>query len=238
VNGADVGHPRENVGSPHPMRCILVLAIVLQATAADASGFKMGGIGGGGGGSSNADCSLLTPIAQTFPDWSRLQWSWGLGWTSRYDDKAWRTGATVAAQASWQFLASEAQCKPGVGWFSSKAWRRLSLAWSLDVVWRNIEEAPIDFRPGVRLARSIYDVGFLSVGSHWVPSYEVALTVGPTFDPHWSGAAASLQARFAILEIELRGGWRNESRGAEIMFLFGLTDLHGLAKLGPKRETI
>lgn len=217
------------------MRIILVL--VLLASSAHASGFKMGGIGGGGGGSS-PDCGVLTPIEQTFPDWSRFQWSWALGWAGRPDDTEWKKGAAVAAQASWQFLATEAQCKGGTGWFSSRQWRRLSLAWSLDVVWRNIADEPIDVRPGLRFSRAIYDVGFLSVGSHYTPSLEIAVIAGPTFAPHWSGAAVSFQGRFSIVTAEVRGAWRADTNGAELMLLFGVTDLHGLAKIGPKRESI
>jgi hypothetical protein len=216
------------------MRFILVLALVLRSASADASGFKMGGIGGGSPGT-NPDCGQLTPIEQTFPDWSR---SWGLGWAGRPDRTEWRNGAAVSAQASWQFLATEAQCKPGTGWFSSKQWRRLSLAGSLDVLWRNIEDQPIDLRPGLRFSRAIYDVGMFTIGSHYVPSFELALIVGPTFTPAWSGAAASVQGRFSFLTAELRGAWRSETNGAELVLLFGVTDLHGLVKIGPRRETI
>ena len=217
------------------MRFILVL--VLLVSTADASGFKMGGIGGGGG-NPNPDCGELKDIEQELPDWSRFSWSWSLGWTARSDHTDWDRGAAVVAQASWQFLAHEKQCRSGSGLFSSDAWRRLSLAWSLDVAWRNLPDDPIDLRPGVHFARSTYDIGFLNIGSPWVPSYELAVTLGPTFSPQFSGVAASVQGRLGIFTVEIRGGWRSETNGGEVMLLFGLTDLHGLVKLGPKRETI
>jgi hypothetical protein len=102
------------------------------------------------------------------------------------------------------------------------------------------ESAPLpssfELRPAVRFARSTYERNLFSVGSTWVPTWELAVALGPTFDPYFSGAAVSFAARAAIVNVELRLAAHTEGRGNEVMLLVGLTDLHGLWKLGPGRE--
>jgi hypothetical protein len=202
-----------------------------------------------GGPSPGPDCSKLTPVDEEFPDWSRLQWSLQIGgaWTLHTDRVVRASAFAIVPRLSWQLWGREGQCEGGGGFLGGHAWRRLSLAYSLDVVWRVIranaemtdgrpEREPYDVRPGLRLARATYDTGFLTVGSSYVPSTEIAMTIGPTFDPRFSGAAISASVTAAILTVELRVAARTEGRGQEVMLLFGIADVHGLWKLGPTRE--
>ncbi len=231
---------------------LFTLLVVIGFTARPAFGGAFGKISGGGLTTSPPpDCSKLTRVDEDFPDWSRLQWSltWGGAWTLHTDRVVRASSVVLVPRLSWQFWGREGQCKGGGGFLGGHAWRRLSLAYSLDVVWRFVrgtaevtdghpEREPADVRPGLRLARATYNTGFMTVGSAYVPSTEIAMTLGPTFDPSFSGAAISASATAAILTIELRVAARTDGRGQEIMLLFGLADLHGLWSLGPKRERV
>lgn len=213
------------------------LVLVLLATSTAASAGAYGKIGGfGGGPARSASCDVQWPTDEEEPLWSRLQWSLSLGGAWPYRDGRFATGTgTIVPQASWQFWIRERQCQSGGGLFSDDAWRRLSLAWSADLVWR-MSDASIDLRPALRFARSTYTSHLLSVGSTWVPSTELAVTAGPTFDPGFSGAAISFAARATIFAVELRLAARTEDRGQELMLLVGVTDLHGLWTIGKNRE--
>jgi len=244
VNGRVARQPRGSLGRPVGMRANFV-GLFLVCAPAVASAGVYGRLGGGTSTSSPgraADCSKQIATKQPIPAWSRLQWSLGAGAAFRRDPDAWTTSGTTSAvlvpQASWQVWATERQCELGGGFFTEKAWRRVSLAISGDVAWRNADTDPIDARPALRLSRATYESSILSVGSRWVPTWELSLTAGPTFDPRWSGASVSFGARAAIFSLELRAAARTGSRGHELMLLFGVTDLHGLWKLGPDRDFI
>lgn len=182
------------------------------------------------------DCWKLSPTGASIPRWSRAQWSVAAGSSSRRADGAWAHAGAIVPQASYALWVRERQCAPGTGLFKDHAWLRWSLGVSADVAWRTAGSDSTDVRPALRLSRATYTSGFLSVGSDWAPSWELALTAGPTFDPSWSGGAISVGGRFTILTFELRAAARTESRGQEIMALFGITDVHGLWKIGANRE--
>jgi hypothetical protein len=79
--------------------------------------------------------------------------------------------------------------------------------------------------------------GFLSVGSNWVPSNELWISAGPTFDANRRGASIGFGGRYSIFTIEMRAG-AHDSGAGEVLLLLGLTDLHGLFKLGPPRTDV
>lgn len=203
-----------------------VLTFVLLATPSAASAGAYGKISGDlGSPSPPPDCSKLTHINQEFPAWSRLQWALKVGGGSSF---------MVVPQLTWQVWGREGQCAGGGGFLGSRSWRRLSLGYSVDAAWRPGDS--IDLRPALRVARATFDQGFMSVGSSWVPSFELALTAGPTFDPRWSGVAVGVSATATIITFELRYAARTEDRGHEVIALVGLADVHGLWSLGPARE--
>lgn len=234
------------------MRTITLTVLLLLAAPASAGVY--GRLGGGIiDPPTPSDCDIQRPTVQEIPHWSRLSWSLGIGLaTSPQDGPHWRTTGALVPQLSYQLWARERQCASGSGLFSDDAWRRVSLGISIDAVYRFGGEAtpqtdtmgrvigsaplPFDMRPGVRLSRSTFSHDLLSVGTPWVPTFDMSVTLGPTFDPGFSGGALSFNARFTIFTIEVRAAAYTE-RGQELMFLVGLTDPHGLKKAGPDRET-
>lgn len=48
--------------------------------------------------------------------------------------------------------------------------------------------------------------------------------------------AVGLGGRFELLSFEVRAAVHPEERNNEVLFLFGVTDLHGLLKRGPPRR--
>jgi hypothetical protein len=217
----------------------LVVSVALAASAGSAHAGAFGKLGGGvSRPPTPADCSRLRPARQPIPPWSRLSWAVAAGAASRPTDGRWHASWAIVPQASYALWAREAQCASGRGLFRDDAWRRLSLGVAFDGAWRAAEPGVIDVRAAVRLARSTYDVGLLHVGSHWTPSWELAVTAGPTFDPRWSGGAVSFGARASVLSFEVRVAARTAGGGPEVMALMGITDVHGLWKLGPDREYV
>ena len=213
------------------LRWISVLAIV--PSIANAGPFWPGA-GVSSSPPKSADCSQQKPTNQKIPAWSRLSWSVAFGTTAMRDNNTWKTAAVIVPQLSAAIWAREGQCAPGTGLFTDHSWRRVSLAFSSDITWRNTTTDAVDVRPALRLSRATYQDGFLTVGSSWVPSFEMWISAGPTFDPAWSGGAVSLGATVTVLSVEVRATARTQSRGQEVMFLAGITDLHGLFDLGDR----
>lgn len=210
----------------------LVFAALSISSIANAGPY---GMGNGAFVPSAPDCSKLAPTGESIPWWSRAQWSVAVGSSSRRGDGVWATSFAIVPQASYALWAREGECETDSGLFSLSTWRRWAIGVSADLAWRSGSSDSTDVRPALRLSRAHYQSGFLSVGSSWVPSSEVAVTVGPTFDPAWNGGAISIGGRLTIITIELRVGVRIESRGQDVMLLLGITDLHGLWKLGANR---
>lgn len=214
--------------------------VVVLITLAFATPVWAGAYGKIGGGLSTSaektDCSRRTPTTEAIPAWSRFQWSLSGGMASRNGGGEWDHGAVLVPQASFGLWLRDSACTQGTGWFSTDEWVRWSLAFSADAAWRSSGPDAFDVRPALRVSREKYADGLLSVGSSWVPSVGFALTVGPTFDPSFSGGAASVSLHASILSIELRGGLRTGDRGEEILLLFGVADLHGLMDLGSRKR--
>jgi hypothetical protein len=182
-----------------------------------------------------ADCSKRVRTEQGIPAWSRLQWSVRSGVAIDVGTDA-DVRAVLLPQTSFALWARESQCQSGTGLFSDELWQRWSVSLSLDAAWQSA--GPIDLRPALRLARSHYRRGFLSIGSEWLPSTELFVTVGPTFDARdrmWSGGAFGIGGRLSVLDLELRYAAHPGERDHELMVLIGITDFHGVMRLGPKR---
>jgi hypothetical protein len=183
----------------------------------------------------SADCSQLTLTQQRIPAWSRLQWSVRAG--AAIDVSAGADArAVLLHQASYTVWAREWQCLPGTGFFTHKIWQRWSISGSLDAAWES--DGAIDVRPALRVARSRYHRGLFSVGSEWLPSTELFVAIGPTFDARgqeWSGGALGIGGRLAVLDVELRYAAHPADRDHEVMLFVGITDVHGLWRLGPRR---
>ena len=182
-----------------------------------------------------ADCSRRARTEQGIPAWSRLQWSVRSGVAVEVSTDA-DARAVLLPQTSFAVWAREWECQPGTGWFSDEVWQRWSVSLSFDAVWQS--GGPIDLRPALRLARSHYRRGFLSIGSEWLPSTELFVSAGPTFDARdraWSGGAFGIGGRMSVLDLELRYAAHPGDRNHELMVLVGITDFHGLMRLGPRR---
>ena len=182
-----------------------------------------------------ADCSQLALTQEPIPAWSRLQWSVRSGVTVDVSTDS-DARAVLLPQASVAVWAREWECQPGTGFFRYNIWQRWSVALLFDAAWES--DGAIDVRPALRAARSRYRRHLLSIGSEWVPSTELFLAVGPTFDPRdrtWSGGALGIRGRLSILDLELRYAAHPGERAHELMVLVGITDVHGLFRLGPRR---
>lgn len=180
----------------------------------------------------SADCGRgQWPAQDPIPMWSRLHWSVQTGIAATTDDVV----SVLVPAVGFALWAKEWRCASGTGLFADHLWRRWSLSITSDVALRT-DDHGTDVRPALRLARSHARRGLLSVGSEWVPSTELFVTVGPTFEPAWSGAALGIGGRISIISVELRVAIRTEDRGGEVMLLAGVTDLHGLWRLGARRS--
>ena len=178
----------------------------------------------------SADCGRgQRPSTDPIPTWSRLTWSLQTGVAIAAD----RTAAVIVPQAGWALWLRESVCASGTGLFSDDLWRRWSLAIGGDAV-VDPDAARGVLRPTGRLARTHMTRGLLSFGSEWTASTELFATAGPTFDPAWRGGAVSVGGRASVVAVELRVDATADGEVA-VLLLGGLTDLHGLWRLGPRR---
>lgn len=218
------------------MRFVLALVVLLSAHTASAGPYGWFFTSGPRKPVTPADCSHQERARPPIPAWSRLSWSVAVGSSSRHRDEAWTDAYVVVPQLAYAPWLIERACWLGSGGLlRDQAWRRIAIAVSVDAALRTRGEERIDVRPALRLSRLTYTRNVLSVGSAWTPSWELFASAGPTFDPRWSGGAASVGGRMSIFTFEVRGGLRTAGRGQDVMVLIGLTDLHGLWRLGPDR---
>lgn len=183
-----------------------------------------------GGPVTAASCArAMTPSTDPVPAWSRLGWSLatGVAWTSR------NAAAVVVPQAQVALWLREWRCASGTGLLGDHLWRRWSVAASVDAAWQP-RDGGLVVRPALRLARAGIDAGFLSFGSEWTPSTELYLAAGPTLAPEWRGGAVSVGGRASVLAVEARLDVDRDGDTA-LMLLAGVTDVHGLWRLGPAR---
>jgi hypothetical protein len=186
------------------------------------------------------DCARPEPSPDPIPAWSRLQWSVGVGAASSRPYSKWDATFVVAPQAGFAVWAKEWRCvdygKGGGFFMPPHVWIRWSLSVTGDLLWRPGPGEVTDYRPAVRVSWARMVSGLLSVGSLWVPTTELWLSAGPTFDSSSSGASLGLGARLTIFSFEVRGTAHTGARDHELVLLIGVTDLHGLLKLGPDRS--
>ena len=178
----------------------------------------------------SADCGRgMRASPDAVPAWSRLSWSLQTGAAVTRAGRA----AVVVPQLGYALWLREWRCTSGTGLIGDHRWRRWSVALSLDTVARPAD-ADLVVRPALRLARAHVTRGLLSFGSEWTASTELFVAVGPTFDPGWHGGAASVGGRVSVVAVEARLGV-TRGRDVEAVVLVGVTDLHGLWSLGPRR---
>lgn len=218
------------------MRSCLVSCLLVCAAATPARAGKYFDPGAGlPSRTTFADCGRgRWPAGDRIPAWSRLHWSVEAG--AVISDG--RAAAVIVPELGIALWAKDWQCASGSGLFADHLWQRWSLSLTGDAAFRSgtgSGEGGVDVRPALRLARSHARRGLLSAGTQWVPSTELFVSLGPTFDPAFSGAAVGLGGRVSIVALELRLAARTGDRGHEFALLLGLTDLHGLWKLGRPR---
>jgi hypothetical protein len=174
-----------------------------------------------------ADCGKLHEANTEVPAWSRLSWSVAGGASLTENVSV----GVVVPQASYAFWLRERRCEPSTSLLlRSQPWLRWSASISGDAKLRF--DGSYDLRPALRIARSRMD-GLL--GSTWTPNFELFATVGPTFEDRFTGVGGSIGMRFTVVFAEVRVDGRADDRGTEALLVIGLTDLHGLARLGPRR---
>ena len=228
------GPPRARIGAlPVVRRWAIGIVMVCAASSARAGKYFDPGAGSPTRlHRTPADCGRgRWPAQDATPGWARLHWSVAAG--------AVVTGGgagIVVPEVGYALWSRDWLCDSGGGWFRDHLWQRWSLAVTADAAFRT-GDTGFDMRPALRLARSHLRRGFLSFGTEWVPSTELFVSVGPTFAPAFTGAAVGLGGRLAIVALELRLTARTDDRGHEVALLLGLTDLHGLWRIGPRRST-
>lgn len=209
------------------IRVVIVAALVLGGTRAALADLP-------------PDCAdaRSRPAADPIPIWSRWQWSVGLGAAVDGLPPDWDSTFVVAPQAGFAVWAKDWFCvEYGTGGIFTPphVWTRWSLSVTGDLVWRPGDGGVNDYRPALRVTRARMVQGLFSVGSLYVPSTDLWLSVGPTFDPSWNGVAVGVGARASVVSLEVRGAVHTGERHSQLLVLVGLTDLHGLLKLGPPR---
>jgi hypothetical protein len=211
--------------------CGMVLGAVLTASPGDAAAGKFFDPGAGlSGPVQPASCARsMTRSTDPVPWWSLGSWSLQSG--------AALTGeatAAVVAQGSVALWLAEWRCAGGTGLFADLRWRRWSVALSGDAMLLPSTDEVV-LRPSIRLARAHVTRGLLSFGSEWTPMTELFVNVGPTLDYGLRGGSVSLGGRASVVTTELRVDVARDGE-VTVLVLAGVTDVHGLWKLGPLRS--
>lgn len=211
--------------------CAVVLGAALAASTGAAAAGKFFDPGAAFSGPvQHASCDRsMTRSSDPVPWWSLGSWSLQAG-GALTDDAT----AAVVAQGSIALWLAEWRCASGTGLLADHRWRRWSVALSGDaMLLPNTDEVVL--RPSIRLARAHVMRGLLSFGSEWTPTTELFVNVGPTLDFGLRGGSVSIGGRASVVTTELRVDVVRDGE-VTVLVLAGVTDVHGLWKLGPPRS--
>ena len=207
-----------------------VLAVVGAAGTGEAVAGKYFAPGAGlGGPVQHSSCArAMTVSTDPVPWWSHVTWSVQAG--AAVSEEA---PAAVMAQGAVALWLAEWRCASGDGLFRDHRWRRWSVAIAGDALLLPSSDELV-LRPSLRVARAHVLRGLLSFGSEWTPTTELYVNVGPTLDFGLRGGSVSVGGRAAVVTGEVRVDVARDGE-VTVLLLAGITDVHGLWKLGPSR---